>query len=70
MEQYRLINEYKDYDEDSLCDYLLIIAGNVEDSLMAAGAVPKIDYTYLDIYKLAVELIKMERIHGKITNDD
>lgn len=65
-----MIKEYENYDEDSLCDYLLIIAGNVEDSLIAAGATPKTDYTYLDVYKMAVELIKMERIHGKITNDN
>lgn len=57
----RLINEYENYAPDTLTDYLLIIARDVEDSMMSAGAEPGKDYTYLDIFKMAVELIKKER---------
>lgn len=57
----RLINEYENYAPDTLTDYLLIIARDVEDSMMQAGAEPGKDYTYLDIFKMAVELIKKER---------
>lgn len=57
----RLINEYENYAPDTLTDYLLIIARDIEDSMMHAGAEPGKDYTYLDIFKMAVELIKKER---------
>ena len=38
---------------EDLSDYLLIVAMNIEDSLVTAGAVPNKDYTYLDLIKLA-----------------
>ncbi|WP_446323654.1 hypothetical protein [Acinetobacter sp. 1207_04] len=38
---------------EDLSDYLLIVAMNIEDSLMTAGAIPNKDYTYLDLIKLA-----------------
>ncbi|WP_445114997.1 hypothetical protein [Acinetobacter sp. WZC-1] len=34
-------------------DYLLVVAMNIEDGLLTAGAVPNVDYTYLDLIKLA-----------------
>ena len=52
----RLIREYREYAKDTFCDILLIAAGDIEDSLIAAGATPGKDYTYLDIYKLAIEV--------------
>lgn len=54
----RLIKEYEDYAEDDFSDFLLLIATGIEDSLIQAGAEPGKDYSYLDIYKLAVEVWK------------
>ncbi|WP_312374434.1 hypothetical protein [Stutzerimonas nitrititolerans] len=41
----------------ALIDEYLAMAYNVEQSLIAAGAVPGKDYTYLDLYKLAQPLV-------------
>jgi hypothetical protein len=40
-------------DHSTLEDLLLVMAKNVEDSLLEAGAKPGKDYTLLDLYKLA-----------------
>jgi len=40
-------------DHTTLEDLLLVMAKNVECSLMEAGAKPGKDYTLLDLYKLA-----------------
>ncbi len=38
---------------DELSDYLLLVAMQIEDTFLTAGATPKVDYTYLDLIKLA-----------------
>lgn len=38
---------------DELSDYLLLVAMNIEDTFLTAGATPEVDYTYLDLIKLA-----------------
>lgn len=40
-------------DSTVLDDLLLCIAATIEDSLWEAGAKPGVDYTVLDLYKLA-----------------
>jgi hypothetical protein len=60
----RLINT-KSLDLKTLPDYIYCIAGNVEQSLIEAGAVPGKDYELLDLFYLAVPIankMKMEEI--------
>lgn len=49
----KLIRDYEVTDHSSLEDLLLVMAKNVEDSMLQAGAKPGDDYTILDLYKLA-----------------
>lgn len=49
----RLIKKYEAYEEGSLTDHLLIIAKDIEDELLHAGAIPGKDYTYMQIFELA-----------------
>jgi hypothetical protein len=49
----RLIRDFGEADPNTLEDLWLILARNVEDSLIEAGATPGEDYTMLDLYKLA-----------------
>mgnify|MGYP000920431666 CR=1 FL=1 len=64
----RLIKEYTQYGKDSLTDYLLILATDVENSMISAGAVPGKDYTYLDIFKMATTLYAAQ-IEAKVTGE-
>ena len=52
-----LIRRYENYGLTSsdapLDDLLLVIATNIEDALISAGAVPGGDYTMLDLFQLA-----------------
>jgi hypothetical protein len=48
-----LINELDAMGKDDLADELLAIAYNIEQALLQAGAIPKVDYSYLDLFKLA-----------------
>ncbi len=50
----RLIKEYENYDTESLTDHLLVLAKDIEDGLLAAGAQPGTDYTYETGSSLAV----------------
>ena len=49
----RLIRKVGDTVQDDLGDIMLVLAKNVEESMLDAGAVPGKDYTILDLYKLA-----------------
>lgn len=49
----RLIREFGEADPKTLEDLWLIMARNVEDSMVEAGATPGEGYTILDLYKLA-----------------
>jgi len=49
----RLIREFGQADPKTLEDLWLILARNVEDSLIDSDAQPGKDYTRLDLYKLA-----------------
>lgn len=53
-QQTRLIREYENYDAESLTDHLLILAKDIENALLAAGAQPGTDYTYETVFSLAV----------------
>lgn len=51
----RLIKVYETYDQESLTDHLLIMAKDIEDALLQAGATPGKDYTYVKLFELAVQ---------------
>jgi hypothetical protein len=44
----------KVFGEMFLTDFLTIVANNIEESMLQAGAMPGTDYTYRDIYQLAI----------------
>ena len=48
-----LIGPIGETDATCLEDLLLVIAKNIELSMLAAGATPVVDYTYLDLFELA-----------------
>jgi len=58
----RLTKEFKNIAPDALCDYLSVLASDIEDAMLQSGAEPGKDYTILDLFKLAVELTAPERI--------
>lgn len=49
----QLIKSYDKLDVNSLEDFYMIVAQNIETSLIQSGASPGTDYTMLDLYKLA-----------------
>ena len=49
----KLIRDFNQFDPKTLEDLLLIMAKNMEDSLIQGGAEPGKDYTILDCYRLA-----------------
>lgn len=53
----RLTTRYKIVDTKALEDALTVIVSNIENSLLAHGAEPGKDYTYMDLYKLAMEYL-------------
>ena len=53
----RLIKHFDNLQNDHLNDVMIIMAKNVEDSLLECGAIPGEDYTLLDLYKLASPLV-------------
>ena len=48
-----LIHRYDESDSCMLSDYWGLIAANIEDALLESGAVPGVDYSRLDLFKLA-----------------
>jgi hypothetical protein len=59
----RLILKYRSYETDTFCDFLLLIATEIEDSMIAAGAVPGEDYKILDIFQMAIQ-IQSKKVFG------
>lgn len=49
----QLIRPCEEIDPTTLEDYYMAIAKSIEKSLIEAGATPGVDYTFLDLYKLA-----------------
>jgi hypothetical protein len=47
-----LIGKLQEIAKGALSDEYLAMAYTIEQSLIAAGAVPGSDYTYLDLFKL------------------
>jgi hypothetical protein len=52
----RLIKSFEKYDEQTLTDHLSFLARDIEDAMLQCGGVPGIDYTFMDIFKLASQL--------------
>jgi len=46
--------EFGEISPDSLTDHLYSVAKDIEKAMIMAGAKPGKDYTYLDLFKLAV----------------
>lgn len=57
MSKNRLTKLYEEVDIKTLEDALTVIVSNIESSLLAHGAEPEKDYTYMDLYKLAMEYL-------------
>ncbi len=53
----RLIKHFENLQPDHLHDLLIIMAKNIEDSLLDCGAVAGKDYTIVDLYTLAGPLV-------------
>lgn len=50
----KLIRKYSLTNQETLDDFILSIASTIEDSLLQAGAKPTVDYSFIDLYKLAL----------------
>jgi len=49
----KLIRNFTSTDNTDLQDLIMILAKNIEESMIQAGAQPEKDYSILDLYKLA-----------------
>lgn len=59
-----LIRAYTEIDPTALEDYYMAVAKAIEKSLVQAGATPGVDYTFLDLYKLAQPFV-LERFKNE-----
>ncbi len=53
----RLTTRYENVDTSFLEDALSLFVANIENSMIANGAEPGKDYTYMDLYRLAMEYL-------------
>ena len=49
----KLIRDISAVDQTAFEDFFMVIAKNIEDSLIQSGAVAGKDYSYIDLYNLA-----------------
>ena len=49
----QLIRDFETVDQTAFEDFFMVIAKNIEDSLIQSGAVAGKDYSYIDLYNLA-----------------
>ena len=61
-----MINYIENVDCSYLQDNWLVTARAIEEGLINGGAKPNIDYTYLDLYKLAQPFVLEEFKEGKL----
>ncbi len=61
----RLIADYNDYDDETMMDLLSMAARDIEDAMLQCGAKPGKDYTYLDLFRLAVDFCASGQKTGK-----
>ena len=52
----RLIKGFESYDGSTIIDFSLIVAWNIETAFLESGMKPGLDYTALDIMKLAFQI--------------
>ncbi|WP_045958787.1 hypothetical protein [Xenorhabdus poinarii] len=50
--------------QPNIKDYLRLIALNIEESMLEAGATPGKDYTFIDIYKMAMQYVSVNSVVG------
>jgi hypothetical protein len=62
----RLIPFFEHVELKHLSDYWWLLARVTEDSLLASGAIPGVDYTYIDLYKLSQPLLMEEMKKGEL----
>jgi len=48
-----LISDFEHTDGNNFQDNFMLVAQMIEQSMCQSGAVPGVDYCYLDLYKLA-----------------
>lgn len=61
-----LIKHHPNVDCSYLQDNWLVTAKAIEEALINSGAKPNIDYTYLDLYKLAQPFVLHEFKEGNL----
>lgn len=49
----KLLRDLESYKPEELSDLLLVMAKNIEESLVKGGAKPDTDYSVIDLYQLA-----------------
>ena len=53
----RLLRVYDTTDPRATEDFIYICALNIEDAMLTGGATPGVDYTILDLYRLAIQIL-------------
>lgn len=66
----RLIDMPESYCSDVFSDYWLLVAYQVEDSLLAGGAEAGKDYTFRDLWELAQPFVKLNLSQLRLGADD
>lgn len=56
----------EEVDESLIPDAWLVVAWNIEQSLISAGAVPGTDYSWLDLYQMAQPFVMEKWDKGDI----
>jgi hypothetical protein len=62
-----ILNNIHTTDPSTLEDLVLIMAKNIEQALIQAGAIPGTDYTIKDLFSLATPFALHEFKEGKIS---
>lgn len=53
-------------DVNYISDALLVVASNIEDTLLLNGAEPGKDYSYMDLYNLAMKYVLSKDASSKL----
>ena len=53
----RLLKTYETVSNGTIEDSLYLVAANIEDAMLTGGGVPGVDYTFKDLYSMAVTLM-------------
>jgi hypothetical protein len=53
----RLLQPFGAVDLSTLTDHWLVCANNLENAMLQAGAIPGVDYTIVDLFKLTAPIV-------------